>query len=73
MHSSSLADSQRVLIRFPLPYRVGDKVCPGNGDEKVRCEAATYAWMQKECPSIPIPQIYGFALSTGQCVCALLY
>merc|ERR1712000_518727 len=45
----TLADSKRVLIRFPLPYRVGDKVCPGNADEKVRCEAATYVWMQKEC------------------------
>lgn len=67
----TLADSKRVLIRFPLPYRVGDKVCPGNADEKVRCEAATYVWMQKECPRIPIPRLYGFALSSGQCVCPL--
>lgn len=67
----TLDDSTRVLVRFPLSYRTGDGVCPGNGDEKLRCEAATYAWMQKECPKIPIPHIYGFALSTGQCVCLL--
>lgn len=60
--------SQRVLIRFPLPYRVGEQIRPGNADEKVRCEAATYAWISQECPSIPIPHLYGFALSTGQLV-----
>ncbi len=67
----TIADSKLVLIRFPLPYRVGDKVRPGNGDEKLRCEAATYAWMQDKCPDVPIPHLYGFALSTGQCVCHL--
>lgn len=63
---------QRVVIRFPLPYRIGDKFRPGNADEKVRCEAATYAWLRQECPSIPIPHLYGFALSTGQLVSAFL-
>lgn len=63
-----ISKQQRVLMRFPLPHRVGDEVCPGNGDEKPRCEAATYKWMQQECSSIPIPHLYGFALSTGQCV-----
>ncbi|PGH08670.1 hypothetical protein AJ79_05952 [Helicocarpus griseus UAMH5409] len=58
--------SRRLVIRFPLPYRVGDNFRPGNADEKVRCEAATYAWISQECPSIPMPHLYGFALSTGQ-------
>jgi hypothetical protein len=58
----------RVIIRFPLPYRVGDKFCSGNGDEKVKCEAGTYAWMHQYCPTVPIPRLYGFALSTGHCV-----
>nr|KMM64667.1 hypothetical protein CPAG_01019 [Coccidioides posadasii RMSCC 3488] len=57
---------RRVIMRFPLPYRVGESFRPGNADEKVRCEAATYAWISQECPSIPIPHLYGFALSTGQ-------
>ncbi|PGH16963.1 hypothetical protein AJ79_01347 [Helicocarpus griseus UAMH5409] len=57
---------RRVLMRFPLPHRVGEEFRPGNADEKVRCEAATYAWLGQECPSIPIPHLYGFALSGGQ-------
>ncbi|KAJ6126132.1 hypothetical protein N7471_010625 [Penicillium samsonianum] len=31
---------RQVMIRFPLPYRIGENCCPGNADEKVRCEAA---------------------------------
>ncbi|KZF22308.1 hypothetical protein L228DRAFT_239293 [Xylona heveae TC161] len=59
-------NDKRVLIRFPLPYRVGEAFRPGNGDEKIRCEAGTYAWLQENCPDIPIPLLYGFALSTGE-------
>ncbi|KAL2833721.1 hypothetical protein BDW59DRAFT_168807 [Aspergillus cavernicola] len=36
----------RVILRLPLPYRVGDAFRLGNGDEKVFCEAATYTWLQ---------------------------
>ncbi|KZF22295.1 hypothetical protein L228DRAFT_211288 [Xylona heveae TC161] len=57
---------KRIMIRFPLSYRVGEEVCPGNGDEKIRCEAATYAWLEENCPTVPIPQLYGFGLSTGR-------
>jgi hypothetical protein len=60
---------QRVLIRFPLPYRIGEAFRPGNGDEKIQCEAGTYAWLQQNCPDIPIPRLYGFATSTGETVC----
>ncbi|KAK2811582.1 hypothetical protein FQN50_001924 [Emmonsiellopsis sp. PD_5] len=59
-------DVKRVLIRFPLPYRVGEAAMPGNGDEKIRCEAGTYAWLQENCPDVPIPRLYGFALSTSE-------
>ncbi|RAL06348.1 uncharacterized protein BO80DRAFT_460557 [Aspergillus ibericus CBS 121593] len=55
-----------VLFRLPLPYRVGDAFRPGNGDEKIRCEAGTYAWLEQNCPDIPIPRLYGFATSTGE-------
>jgi hypothetical protein len=58
----------RVLLRFPLPYRVGDAFRPGNGDEKIRCEAGAYAWLQENCPDVPIPQLYGFSTSTGETV-----
>lgn len=65
---SQLGDDnlKQVMIRFPLPYRIGEDPCPGNSDEKPLCEAATYAWLQENCPTIPIPQLYGFALSNGQ-------
>lgn len=61
-------NGRRVLIRFPLPYRVGEAVRPGNGDEKVRCEAGTYAWLQENCVDVPIPHLYGFGLSAGETV-----
>ncbi|KAE8153859.1 hypothetical protein BDV25DRAFT_168136 [Aspergillus avenaceus] len=57
---------QRVLLRLPLPYRVGDAFRPGNGDEKIRCETGAYAWLQENCPDVPIPTLYGFATSTGE-------
>lgn len=59
---------RRVLLRLPLPYRVGDAVRPGNGDEKIRCEAGAYAWLQANCPDVPIPKLYGFGTSDGQTV-----
>lgn len=60
---------QFVSIRFPLPYRVGEATYPGNSDEKISSEAASYAWIQENCPSVPIPFLYGFGLSTNQRVC----
>ncbi|EEH07534.1 conserved hypothetical protein [Histoplasma capsulatum G186AR] len=57
---------ERVILRLPLPYRVGEAFCPGNADEKVRCEAGTYAWLEDNCPNIPIPRLYGFAMSTNE-------
>ncbi|KAJ5731710.1 uncharacterized protein N7483_006218 [Penicillium malachiteum] len=53
---------KQCMLRFPLFFGVGENICPGNADEKVRCEAATYAWLQENCPTIPIPQLHGFGL-----------
>ncbi|GAO14034.1 uncharacterized protein UV8b_01878 [Ustilaginoidea virens] len=64
---AQMANTERyAMLRFPLPYRVGEATCPGNSDEKVRCEAGTYAWLHGNCPSVPIPQLYGFGLSTNE-------
>lgn len=65
--------AKQLMIRFPLPYRIGEDCCPGNADEKVRCEAGTYAWLEENCATVPIPQLYGFGLSNGQTVCPLLF
>lgn len=59
---------KRVMMRFPLPYKVGEEECPGNAEEKLRCEAATYVWIQENCPDVPIPQLLGFAFHENQCV-----
>lgn len=56
---------KRVIIRFPLPYKIGESTSPGNAEEKLRCEVATYAWMQSHCPSIPIPRLWGFSFPSG--------
>lgn len=64
----TLSSGKRLMLRFPLPYRVGDGFRPGNGDEKIRCEAGTYAWFQQNARDVPIPRLYGFALSTGKAV-----
>lgn len=64
---------QFVMLRFPLPYRVGEAQNPGNSDEKLNSEAATYAWLREYCPSVPIPQLHGFGLSTNLRVCAPVY
>ncbi|KAJ5144449.1 hypothetical protein N7526_001957 [Penicillium atrosanguineum] len=57
---------RQVMIRFPLPYRIGENCCPGNADEKVRCEVGTYTWLKENCPTVPIPHLYGYGLSSGR-------
>jgi len=59
---------ERVIIRFALPYSVGAISFPDGVDEKVRCEAATYIWLQENCPDVPIPRLYGFAFPGTQSV-----
>ncbi|KAJ5585283.1 uncharacterized protein N7459_005083 [Penicillium hispanicum] len=59
---------KRALVRFPLPYKVGESTHPGNVEEKLRCEAATFIWMQDHCPEVSIPQLWGFGLVGGQSV-----
>lgn len=58
--------SLQLIMRFALPFKIGDLPFPGNADEKVRTEAATYAWLQENCPTIRIPHLYGFGLSNGR-------
>ncbi|KJF61162.1 uncharacterized protein CIMG_11543 [Coccidioides immitis RS] len=43
----------RIMLRLHSPFR---ELRPGNGDEKVRCEATAYAWLQK------IAQVFQFVI-----------
>lgn len=56
---------KRVLIRFPLPYKIGGSE---NAEEKLRCEAATYIWLQEHCPNVPISSLWRFSFYDGQAV-----
>jgi hypothetical protein len=51
---------RRVLVRFPLPYKIEESTCRGNADKKLRCEAATFIWIGDHCPDVPIPYLWGF-------------
>lgn len=55
----------KLAFRVPLPYKIGEETFPGNAEEKIRTEAATYIWIQKNCPDIPIPKLRGFGVPGG--------
>ncbi|EEP81436.1 predicted protein [Uncinocarpus reesii 1704] len=57
---------ERVLVRIPLPYKIGEAHNPGNVEEKLRCEVATYIWMAEHCPAVPIPSLHAFAFPNGR-------
>lgn len=58
-----------VFVRIPLPYKVGETEFPGNAEEKLRCEVASYLWIQENCPDVSIPFLFGFGFPNGQTVC----
>ncbi|KAK4145988.1 uncharacterized protein C8A04DRAFT_26148 [Dichotomopilus funicola] len=53
--------SSRLLLRVPSAHRLVGMV-----EEKMRCEVATYIWMQENCPDVPIPRLYGFGFPDGR-------
>ena len=65
----NLCIRHRLLIRIPLPYKLGEKQHNGNVEEKLRCEAAAYIWISENCPTVPIPRLWAFGFPSGQCVC----
>ncbi|OAA63599.1 hypothetical protein SPI_03762 [Niveomyces insectorum RCEF 264] len=50
---------KRVVLRCPSRYYAGMI------DEKMRCETASYVWMQRHCPHVRIPHLYGFGFPGG--------
>lgn len=60
---------RQALLRFALPFRCGEDYSPGNVEEKLRCEAATYIWLQRSHPSIPTPQLLGMGFPDAESVC----
>lgn len=60
---------RQAILRFPLPFRCGEEFSPGNVEEKLRCEAATYIWLQRYCPSIPTPRLLAVGFPGAESVC----
>ncbi|KAG5921178.1 hypothetical protein E4U42_005943 [Claviceps africana] len=52
----------KLFFRCAMPHKLGELRSAGAVDEKMRCEVATYAWIQEKCPDIRIPHLYGFGL-----------
>ncbi|KAL2830854.1 hypothetical protein BDW59DRAFT_177581 [Aspergillus cavernicola] len=49
-----------------IPVIINCWIWPGNGDEKVLCEAGAYAWLQEHCPDVPIPyRLFGQGTATS--------
>jgi hypothetical protein len=48
-----------------MPHKLAEDQYPGTVDEKVRCEAASYVWMQEPCSDVRMPHLYAFGLTDG--------
>lgn len=59
-----------LALRVALPYKLGEIAYPGNLEEKVRSEAATYIWISQNCPQVPIVNLRGFGVPGGMSVSA---
>lgn len=55
----------KMALKIPLPYKIGEDKFPGNAEEKLRSEVATYVWINDHCPDIPIPRLRGFGVPHG--------
>ncbi|QSS55177.1 hypothetical protein I7I53_02987 [Histoplasma capsulatum var. duboisii H88] len=55
----------KMAFRVPLPYKIGEEEFPGNAEEKIRSEAATYIWINENCLDLPIPKLRGFGVPGG--------
>lgn len=60
--------AKRVIVRIPLAYKLGEAENPGNAEEKLRCEAATFIWIKENSCDVPIPYLWGFGFPNGQYV-----
>ncbi|EGX88183.1 hypothetical protein CCM_09319 [Cordyceps militaris CM01] len=59
---------KNVYLRLPFLHRLGEHTFPGNAEEKLRTEIATYLWLQEHCPDVPIPSLYAFGFPDGSIV-----
>ncbi|PNY25379.1 Aminoglycoside phosphotransferase [Tolypocladium capitatum] len=58
--------SRKVVLRCPMPHKLAEARYPGSVDDKLNCEVGTYAWIQDNCPEVPIPHLFGFGFSDNR-------
>lgn len=63
--------TRKLLFRCPMPHKLAESRYAGTVNEKLRCEVATYVWMQERCPDVRIPHLFGFGLLDGHHVSRL--
>lgn len=63
-----LPAGRNVYLRLPFAHRSGEDHFPGNTEEKLRTEIATYLWLREHCPDVPIPTLHAFGLPDGSVV-----
>lgn len=57
---------EKLMFRCPLPHRFDQTYhTQSTLDEKIRCEAASMAWISEHCPKVPIPRLWGVGLPCG--------
>lgn len=69
INSGIQSHGSKVLLRVALPFKLGEANMPGNVEEKLRCESATYIWLHQHCPSVKIPRLWGCGFPSGSRVC----
>jgi len=57
---------RKVLMRCPIAHMLAEAAYPGTVDEKMSCEIATYAYIQDNCPTVPIAHLFGFGFPDGR-------
>lgn len=73
--SGSLA--RKVVFRCPMPHKLAEARYPGSIDEKLSGEVGAHVWIEKHCPEIRSPHLFGFGMrgihvSLAFSLCALL-
>ncbi|KAI1159765.1 hypothetical protein F5B18DRAFT_664322 [Nemania serpens] len=58
--SGSLA--RKVVFRCPMPHKLAEARYPGSIDEKLSGEVGAHVWIEKHCPEIRSPHLFGFGM-----------
>ncbi|KAM3499523.1 hypothetical protein MY11210_009605 [Beauveria gryllotalpidicola] len=61
-----ITPDRRVYFRIPLPHEIDADGIYTNNDEFISTHAATYIFIGKHCPDVPIPALLAFGFNDGR-------